>query len=34
LNSKTFRIYITSDVIGVEVGGAIKNPLAIGAGIA
>ena len=34
LNSMKFRVYITDDVIGVEVGGAIKNPLAIGAGIA
>jgi len=34
LNSVYFRIYITNDVIGTEVGGALKNPLAIGAGIA
>ena len=33
LSSKLFRIYTSSDVIGVEVGGAIKNPLAIGAGM-
>ena len=34
LSSKFFRVYTSSDVIGVEVGGAIKNPLAIGAGMA
>lgn len=28
-----FRTYTTRDVIGVEIGGALKNPLAIGAGI-
>ena len=34
ISSLKFRIYITDDVIGVEVGGALKNPLAIGAGMA
>ena len=34
LGSTFFRLYITTDVVGVEVGGAIKNPLAIGAGMA
>ena len=34
ISSLKFRIYITEDVIGVEVGGALKNPLAIGAGMA
>jgi glycerol-3-phosphate dehydrogenase (NAD(P)+) len=34
LSSEKFRIYTTTDVIGVEVGGATKNPLAICAGIA
>jgi len=34
LNSLFFRIYLSNDVIGVECGGALKNPLAIGAGIA
>ncbi len=29
----TFRIYTNSDIIGVELGGALKNVLAIGAGI-
>jgi len=29
-----FRCYYSNDVIGVEVGGALKNPLAIGAGMA
>jgi glycerol-3-phosphate dehydrogenase len=28
-----FRCYATQDVIGVQLGGALKNPLAIGAGI-
>lgn len=28
-----FRLYATQDVIGVQLGGALKNPLAIGAGI-
>ncbi len=34
LHSLFFRIYLSTDVIGVECGGALKNPLAIGAGIA
>lgn len=34
LSTKYFRIYTTDDVIGVEVGGALKNPLAIGTGCA
>ena len=29
----TFRVYTGSDVVGVEIGGAIKNSIAIGAGI-
>jgi glycerol-3-phosphate dehydrogenase len=29
----TFRTYTTDDVVGVEIGGALKNPLAIAAGI-
>jgi glycerol-3-phosphate dehydrogenase (NAD(P)+) len=33
LHSKNFRAYTSSDVIGVEVGGAVKNVLAIAAGI-
>ncbi|MFK5986863.1 MAG: NAD(P)H-dependent glycerol-3-phosphate dehydrogenase [Pseudomonadota bacterium] len=33
-HNKTFRPYISSDVIGLEIGGAIKNVLAIAAGIA
>ena len=31
--SSTFRIFTSQDVIGVELGGALKNPLAIGAGM-
>jgi glycerol-3-phosphate dehydrogenase (NAD(P)+) len=34
LHSETFRAYTGNDVIGVEVGGAVKNVLAIAAGIA
>ena len=33
LNSNSFRIYHTSDMRGVEIGGAAKNVLAIAAGI-
>jgi glycerol-3-phosphate dehydrogenase (NAD(P)+) len=29
----TFRVYTSTDIIGVEIGGAIKNAIAIGAGI-
>jgi len=32
LGSPSFRIYTTSDVIGVEVGGAVKNVIAIAVG--
>lgn len=31
--SKAFRVYLNSDMIGVQLGGAIKNVIAIGAGI-
>ncbi len=34
LNSPTFRVYTNSDVVGTELGGALKNIIAIGAGIA
>lgn len=34
LHSDTLRAYTSNDVIGVEVGGAVKNVLAIAAGIA
>ncbi|MHB1205133.1 MAG: NAD(P)H-dependent glycerol-3-phosphate dehydrogenase [Rhodospirillaceae bacterium] len=34
ISSPTFRPYLSSDVIGAEVGGAVKNVLAIGCGIA
>lgn len=33
-SSDTFRIYTSNDVIGVELGGALKNVLAVAAGIA
>ncbi len=33
LSGENFRAYTSDDVIGVEVGGAVKNVLAIGAGI-
>ncbi len=33
LSSHAFRAYTSSDITGVEVGGAVKNVLAIGAGI-
>lgn len=33
-NSKVFRVYLSEDVVGVELGAAVKNCLAIGAGIA
>lgn len=33
-HSKRFRTYTSADVIGVEVGGAVKNVMAIAAGIA
>jgi glycerol-3-phosphate dehydrogenase (NAD(P)+) len=33
LSSSSFRLYTSGDVIGVEVGAALKNVIAIGAGI-
>jgi glycerol-3-phosphate dehydrogenase (NAD(P)+) len=33
IHSDSFRIYISDDTIGVELGGALKNVMAIGAGI-
>mmetsp|Transcript_21591 Transcript_21591/g.26728 ORF Transcript_21591/g.26728 Transcript_21591/m.26728 type:complete len:346 (-) Transcript_21591:7-1044(-) len=33
LSSTSFRIYTSQDTIGVQLGGALKNPLAIGAGM-
>ncbi len=33
LSGRNFRAYTSADIIGVEVGGAVKNVLAIGAGI-
>ncbi len=33
LSSANFRAYTSTDIVGVEVGGAVKNVLAVGAGI-
>lgn len=33
-HNERFRVYISSDVIGLQIGGAVKNVVAIGAGIA
>jgi glycerol-3-phosphate dehydrogenase (NAD+) len=33
LSSTTFKVYTSQDLLGVQLGGALKNPLAIGAGI-
>ena len=33
LSTLFFRVYTTTDVVGVQLGGALKNPLAIGAGM-
>ncbi len=33
LSSETFRVYTSTDPVGTELGGALKNPLAIAAGI-
>lgn len=34
LSSENFRAYTSADIVGVEVGGAVKNVLAVGAGLA
>ncbi|MCK5779731.1 MAG: NAD(P)H-dependent glycerol-3-phosphate dehydrogenase [Psychrilyobacter sp.] len=33
-NTETFRVYESNDIIGVELGGAVKNGIAIAAGVA
>jgi len=33
IHSDSFRIYVSDDVVGVELGGALKNVMAIGAGV-
>lgn len=32
-NNNTFRVYLNDDLVGVEIGGAVKNCLAIAAGV-
>lgn len=34
LHSPVFRVYLSRDLIGVELGGAVKNVIAVGAGMA
>ncbi|SRR5581483_4052599 len=33
-NGPTFRVYTATDVVGVEIGGAVKNVIAVAAGVA
>ncbi|NVJ66397.1 MAG: NAD(P)-dependent glycerol-3-phosphate dehydrogenase, partial [Gammaproteobacteria bacterium] len=34
LHNERFRVYLSKDIVGVQIGGAVKNVIAIGAGIA
>ncbi|WP_251358916.1 NAD(P)H-dependent glycerol-3-phosphate dehydrogenase [Kangiella sp. TOML190] len=34
LHNDRFRVYLSKDIVGVQIGGAVKNVIAIGAGIA
>ena len=34
LTSERFRVYVSTDVVGCEIGGAVKNVIAIAAGMA
>ncbi len=33
LASPGFRTYVSTDIVGVEIGGAVKNVIAVGAGL-
>ena len=33
-NSRVFRVYTSPDILGIELGGALKNVIALAAGIA
>src|SRR5699024_9259072 len=33
-NARSFRVYLNDDMVGMQLGGAVKNVIAIGAGLA